>query len=376
MNSSDIKPSEQLMKMAEEQAELILSEMKKENAETKRKHKKSLIKLTIMLILLAIIIAFSTIAWFTMNREVGSSGMGMKSQASLFEIKTSGSAGLYDNYIIRIDDKYSGENETTPSSSKLILRLTNENQIDNLWKKNTAPTQDDLDRIKKLESTEYGLSPGDHGVLKFSIVPTHEDSDNFSVSIKPIVSCYKTEYYTTEDTGHTVGYQKDVITAMDPDDPVEGAAIGFTNTHISMYYKADEDDDGEVEMHLIRDKGFVVSDINSEVDVEIYWFWPEELSGILDLDIEDMDLSGETELRKEFFAAPDEYLEKINNYEDFSNIAISKEGTESARNIQAQNILESPTTYNYYSNRYNNADQTIGDKVGYILVEIVADQSN
>lgn len=70
MNYSENKPSEQMMKLAEEQAELILSEMKKENAENKRKQKKSLIKLTSMLILLAVLIAFSTMQATTIQMTV------------------------------------------------------------------------------------------------------------------------------------------------------------------------------------------------------------------------------------------------------------------------------------------------------------------
>lgn len=335
-----------------------------------------LVKLLAMLVLAGAIVLYTTIAWFTMNKETSSSGMGVKVQAGLFELKTSGSEGIYDNYITRVDSEYSSGSQTSPSSSKLILQMTNDYQMDNLWKKNTPPTQEELDSIKRIESTQYGLSPGDHGILKFSIVPVREDSGSFAVRIKPVITYYKTEYYTTDDTGYIAGYQKDVVAAMDSNNASEGMAMGFANTHISMYYMADEDDDGEDEMHLIPDDGFIVSEIASETEVKIYWIWPEELSDILSLDVEGMDTSGVTELRKEFFAFPDRYLEIINESDDFSSIVISKSGTEAARDSKAQEILDSPTSYNYYSNRYNNADQTIGDKVGYIMVEIIASQAD
>lgn len=357
--------------------------MKKQNrdgpnsrAEAEKKRRSSLIKLGSVMILAFIVWVFSSIAWFSMNKDVTGSGMSISTTAGLFELKTSGSEGLYDDYITRIDNEYSDGSQTTPSSPKLILQLTNDNQMENLWKKNTPPSQGDLDDIKQIESTQYGLSPGDCGVLKFSIVPVYEDSESFNVLIKPVISCYKTEYYTANDTGHTPGHQKDSITAMDPSNTAEAAAIGFTNTHISMYYMADENNDDVDEMHLISDEGFVVNNITSETVVEIYWFWPKELINILNLDIEDMDSSGAAELRKELFASPDDYLEKINVSDDFSSIVISESGTESARNTKAQEIVNSPTTYSYYSNRYNNADQTIGDKVGYIMVEIIADQAD
>ena len=97
------------------------------------------------------------------------------------------------------------------------------------------------------------------------------------------------------------------------------------------------------------------------------------MNDILELDIEDMDETGASELRRAFFASPDDYLEKVNDSDDFSDIVIAINGSEADREAQSQSILASPTTYNFYSNRYNNADQTIGDRVGYIMVEIVAE---
>ena len=335
--------------------------------------KKTIVKIAIMLFLLLIVLIIATIAWFAVNRDVGANGMGVNVTGMPFELRTSGSAGLYDDYISRIDNGYTNDSQTGSSSAKITLQLTNSNQMENLWQKNTPPSQNDLDSIKRIESTEYGLNPGDHGTLSFYIVPNQGVTGSFNVHIKPVISCYKTEYYTTDDVGYTAGYQKDVITAMDTTDALESAAILYTNTHISLYYMADEDDDGTEEMHLIPEDGFTISNIDSETEVVIYWFWPDELSDILELDIEDMDETGASELRRAFFASPDDYLEKVNDSDDFSDIVISADGTESDRDIQSQSILESPTTYNFYSNRYNNADQTIGDKVGYIMVEIVAE---
>ena len=329
------------------------------------------IKLLAMLILSSAVLIFASIAWFAMNGEVANEGMSVTASGPKFELKSTGSSGLYDNYITRVDSGYSTGTQTSASNSKLILQLTNDSQMDNLWVGSTPPTASDLDRIKRIESTEYGLSPGDHGTLKFKIVPI-SGATGFNVIIKPTITCYKTEYYTTADTGHTAGYQKDVIAEMSSEIDSERLAIGFTKSHISMYYvEHDEDTDTDI-MHLIPDEGFVVENISAEREVVIYWVWPEELEEILEADVAGLDSTASTELRKAFFASPDDYLEKIIESDDFSDIQDSASTTETERSAKAQGILNSPTNYNYYSNRYNSADQTIGDKVGYILLEIEA----
>ncbi len=353
----------------------VVSDVDMDETELTEKQKRArLIKTASLLIFSFIILVVAAIAWFSMTSEIMSTGMLVKAKPDNFELKSSGSTGLYDNYITRVDDGYTTGTQTGPSTSQIILRLTNDSQVENLWVGENPPTSADLDRIKRIESTEYGLSPGDHGSIKFSIVPRDNLTGGINVLIKPEISCYKTDYYTAEDTGHIPGYQKDVIDPMDPDDDDEGLAIGFTSSHISLYYKADEDDDGTEELHLITDEGFLVENITSEREVTIYWVWPEELSEILEADVQGSDESASIELRKAFFAAPDDYLEKINETDDFSDLVIPASDSESAREAKAQEVLESLSEYNFYSNRYNNADQTIGDMVGYILLEVNAEE--
>lgn len=55
-----------------------------ELAEKKRNQKKSLIKMGTMGILTLILLIFSSLSWFTMNTQVESGGMSIKSQGIVF----------------------------------------------------------------------------------------------------------------------------------------------------------------------------------------------------------------------------------------------------------------------------------------------------
>ena len=56
--------------------------------EQKDKRRKALIKLGSITVLTALVLLFATIAWFTMNKETGTSGMGVKVKGKSFDLIT------------------------------------------------------------------------------------------------------------------------------------------------------------------------------------------------------------------------------------------------------------------------------------------------
>ena len=61
-----------------------------QRSEKKQERNRSIIKLCAIGALILIVIIFSSIAWFTMNREVGTSGMGVKVAPAPFELAVEG----------------------------------------------------------------------------------------------------------------------------------------------------------------------------------------------------------------------------------------------------------------------------------------------
>lgn len=334
-----------------------------------------IIKFVIMMVLGVVLFILATIAWFAINKDADSSGMGVMINTSMFELKTSGNAGLYDDYITTADADYSNGTETSGSAQKLILRLTKGNteltqtqgNMNNLYSGNGSPSESELKEIKRIDSSAYGLSPGDYGTLKFTISPK---TDSVDTTVNLVVTCYKTSYYTT---GDNVGYQTDTFEIMDSDDADDSEPIAFAHSHICFFYLDDED-----EMHMITEDGFDEHNITADREVTIYWVWPEKLRNILELDVEGLDQTGAEELRAYMLKNPGLFLAR--NSEDsatvFNSITVAENATDNEIQAVADAMLISNSIYNPWGARYNNADQIIGDKVGYIMPEVLVDLKN
>ena len=171
--------------------------------ELKKMRRNAYIKMVAIVGIIVTALVFGSVAWFTESREVEGSSVQMTSNDNMFEIKTTGQAGLYDSYISRLDPKYSNATQTSNSNQKITWHLSKgsqdtEGNMNNLYTDEGTP---DLSEITKLDSSDYGLSPGDYGTLKFSIVP--KTAGAFSVEVRTDMACFKTEYY---ESGDNIGY--------------------------------------------------------------------------------------------------------------------------------------------------------------------------
>ena len=322
-----------------------------------------IIKSFSMMILVMAVLIFVGVAWFSMNGDVGTNGMEIKVKASTFELRTAGSTGLYDNYITIADDEYTSDSETG-ASEKIIWKLTSDSQMQNLWSGSGEPTSEDIRKIKKIDSSAYGLSPGDKGELTFTIVP--KISESFDVKINTAMTCYRTDYDSS-------GYQTDTFTKMVSTNVDDELSLKLIQGHIKYFYKADLDNDNLEEMHLITDDGFTVENISASTNVTIYWLWPENLRDILEKTVPGLDETGAAELRRCFFTDPEQFLQKKNDSDSFADITLSEDATEAQIEAKVAMMTSTKQIYNSYSSRYNNADQTIGDNVGYIMFEAMAE---
>lgn len=344
--------------------------------ENLRKRRNSLIKIGAVMVLAFIVWVFSSIAWFTMSREVDSKDVQLNGSDNYFEIKTTGQAGLYDAYISRADSNYSNDLQSSNAHQKITWHLTKGNSdtdgnMNNLYTDDGVP---DLDEITKLDSSVYGLSPGDYGTLRFTIVPKTDVS--FSVKINTDMTCFKTEYY---ESGDNFGYQKDVFTEI-TDNSSNHAVLEYAHSHIAFFYSADEDNDNNSELHLIKNGSFIISDISEETDVTIYWVWAKNLINIIDANVDGLDQNGASELRNQFFVNPGSFLEDISGTTDFSSITADSDSENFDEDVSGLveylTSIVNKSEYNGYKTMYNNADQTIGDKVGYVMFTMTADLKN
>ena len=71
MSERTVSENNKLWETAEKIAQQVVAEKKAASEEERRKQKKRVIKIVLLMILIALIIVFASIAWFTMNRDVG-----------------------------------------------------------------------------------------------------------------------------------------------------------------------------------------------------------------------------------------------------------------------------------------------------------------
>ena len=168
MSERTVSENNKIWEAAKKIAEQAVSEKKAESEEERRKHKKRIIKICLLMLLIVLILIFASIAWFAMNRRASGSGMIMEAAGTSFELKTSGTSGLYDSYL---DEAASGyeDAETTAGSQGIKWKLTkNTAEMENVYSGSGEP---DMREITRLESSDYGIKPGDSGKLEFWIVP-------------------------------------------------------------------------------------------------------------------------------------------------------------------------------------------------------------
>ena len=314
-----------------------------------------------------VLIGVLTMAWFASNNTVNGTTMSVTVQGADFEIRTSGSEGIYDSYILDVDSDYIRAVSTSETAQKIVWQLTSTSNMENLWDGDNPISAAELRRIQRIESESYGLSPGDHGQLTFTVVP--KSGSEISVSIQPVLSCYKTSY-------DDEGYQNTGIEPMTVTVDAEREAINLLSGHILLFRKYDSDDDKIEEMHLIT-QPFTLDDISSDTDVTLYWVWPKRLNNILELSVDGLDNVGCLELREYFFKRPEIFLAKYHSdgSDVFDGITLINP-TEQQIAEMVTAMTTASATYNGWSARYNNADQIIGDRVGYVMLEVLVNKEN
>lgn len=325
-----------------------------------------------------------------MNKENAASGMGVKVGTMPFELKTQGYYGYFDDWITDTDTLKIANNRasaatppsgatgslTTLSSTSIQWLITAEGNVKNYVASNT-----DEDNI--------GIRPGTFGKMTFSVVPKEQEtvSISFKISLEP----YKTVYQTQVVDGETV-----YVYADGADTPNELAPVSVANnadyadankyiaSHI-MFFKGRTGEVGNYKYSGLitpgetfalvydEDTASYTSELTfsksgddlTEKEFTIYWVWPETLAeAVLPETMQNKGshaITNGTEIISKLQNDPTAFLMGYNSANDTN-------GTSNANLSQA--VIK-----NYYSklsSEYNDADQEIGDNIGYILLTLEA----
>ena len=138
---------------------------KDQSAEKKRNQKKSLIKLAMLGILLVIVIIIGSLGWFTANRAVETSGMGVKSAALPFDIATKG-ANVRNSTVMNAQKP-----EYTAGTSLDVNNSEGTYYVGDSLLLRFDPARQDDPQTDEDESIPPDISPGSSGELSVYVIP-------------------------------------------------------------------------------------------------------------------------------------------------------------------------------------------------------------
>ena len=337
--------------------------MKKQNrngphssGETLQKRRSSLIKLGAVMILAFIVWVFSSIAWFSMNKTVSNSGIGVNVDTPSFELVSIGDVTVdYVTLFQMADSSYSeGIQQGNPANA---YRTGSNGRL--MWR---------LDAQNDGSSYLDGLRPGASGTLSFKIIPLK--TDEFYVDCKFGVRAFTANYDEEDVDEETVVGLNEVDTSTGTDD--EKNAYRFINGHILFFQNRTIVSNKEQYSGFIGNDGLKVRiPANSiGITVTVYWKWVNTFDQMV---LKAADNGNDYPLLDDDNSS--DRLELINYIKsDYSGIfyGLTSSNQQSIRDIDYAYVKNHPSFLSDLSENYNAADQEIGLNLRYFLLEMNA----
>lgn len=338
----------------------------------------TLIKTFSMMILALALLVFVGIAWFTMNKNVGTNSMGVKISTDLFTIEPVRSSGYHVG--IFDDPTLSGTNGTYVADVlSNRASITNEVMTWTITDDRLIPDGSGT-RVEKgynigngpAEGEESGIRPGSSGIIQFVIKPNQPTAAEFTFYVYSYTGGYDSHGDEDKSTIQLITSGNSGTSGTSAESII---ASKLLNGHILLF---SDIDNGKYEGLIDSDAEFkrlMTRTYSVETTVNIYWVWPETLAEIL-LDDNNPNMRGKTNIctatgKREVIALfkthPEWFLlDPTNLNRDWSS-TISPSATDEA----VVDLINS--NYALYSSFYNEADQCIGTHVSYILLDLTAE---
>lgn len=289
--------------------------------------KNALTKLAVMGVFTAAIIAFQSIAWFTMNREVDGTGMEMAAQGTNYTLEMIGdSNGLY------YDDFHS---KVIDSDSVIWTMSPAENGMEQNFGNYTAVEDD-------------GIYPGCSGCISFNIIPNTDSEISLNFSFE--VLGYNSELNENKEI---------VMNQLNSEEDAD--VINYLNGHILLFENYDKNTgkysnliQTSEDMNRVMTKKF--QGINKQNKVDIYWIWPLTLSNLIKADESTDLICSESDITniENFIVSYPQYFMR--------GITVDENSLLNADMIK--------NNYTLYGGKYDQADNIIGVRVRYLRLKM------
>ena len=322
----------------------------------RKKHRSSLIKLLIMLVLSLVIWIFATIAWFAMNDTVNAGGMGVTVASESYQILP-----LTEN-----DDPEAGAVVRESVFERFHIGSSKSSDAA-VW---TMSAESDMNNF---DNDAVGIYPGSYGSISFYVKPRDSYIDlDLTFRIKGYLY---TPGSTDTDTGVTAPAS---MTAMpELDDYLAGHIFLFEERSIEYYKDANDQDTDKIKRisyskpilsGISLDKAASAkrfSKAAQDTPVKIYWVWPRTLSTLVyAMDNENVNIEPFCDYGGSN-GSDTTYSEIIGNITGHPERYFYEYSQE--RTLTAEGIA---TAYDTYGPLYDQVDNEIGKSVNFITLNM------
>ena len=295
-------------------------------SERRRMQKSALIKAGVMLALGVILFIFSSIAWFTSNKEVSESGLQMTAGGIPFTIE------------------FPGEDE-----GHWIDRYHTLSDQTGIW---LVDDDENMDNGSDTTEEELGLEPGDSGTLAFRISPNNTDTITVDIcfTMRGIVK------QRSQNSDSSASSSQQLTEISDTE------LMGFVASHIMLFTGIDSNgkytgliqNSSDLKRYL-RSKTYSVNDSKEDDDyyTTLYWAWPLHLSNLISTQSDDL-----------IYASSERST--VIQYMVAHKNGFFKDITTEDSVLSAD--LNSMEHYGSYSIMFDKADLDIGKRVQYVIL--------
>ena len=354
---------------------MTIVERRKDNSRDD-KRKDVIVKTIIMLILALILFIFATIAWFAVNNDVGTLGMGVTAAGNIFELS--------------VDSPYT----TTPDYTSVLADKFGYDTTEHITGVENVSTKCLMvDETFDIGNRYRGLRPGSKGYITFNVVPKR--AGTYTLKFDLGIVGYHAEFENDlheikQDTNNDYvlyslsDWMNTSISSTERSNCAK--AINYIKGHILLF--RNRDDDGYYSGLIPVDDGFEMTFTFTQADVDnpatgkkpvtVYWIWPNTFGQII-LDEGNVNLHNEA-----MFSSSQELVDGVLPRNELisyicehtgyvfetANSNITNSG--SVRGFIEGAMGSNPDNLIALSNGYNNADQIIGENTQIILAEIIA----
>lgn len=313
-------------------------------------------------VLLLLLIGFFSFGWFMNSKTTSGDKAALKATDTDFELGAVDSSGVFDEYLTAEDGTVLSDVRTENFLESLFDRITpsatggGKNEIK--WQMSSKSNFNNYSG----ENAEQGIQPGSSGKLSFYVIAKRDTALNITFSLDKII--YNTEAMPID------GSNPDNMECIISEDQPEA---GLVEGHI-LFFK-NYGDGKKQYSNRITDGRFVFSEPAAKAGiaykVDIYWIWPDVVDQIIlpendlcfvskghEKIISDADTAA---FKAELISSPEKFF--ADTAFDVSGIVenVSQGTASSGFNSEYYNMLNA---------KWNEADQLIGKKVGFIELQI------